>query len=615
MAMQFQSGRDHIKEKMATEDSDLDSRIGDEGLQSRTQGNLPPIPEEVQVGDSLVYRIKETLGKGSSGQVCVGQPVGPSAAIGQIGLGAVEVAIKFELRKAHKGREDGIPPEWKAYDDLGNDHGISLPRVHYKEQQRDYNVMVMDLLGQNLHVLMQNSPDNRLAVVACVAVEAISILEKLHSKGYIHGDIKPGNFLLGPPGTPEDKKLYLTDLGLARRWLDNSTGSHVKYDQTPSCFRGTTWFASVHAHLGRTSSRRDDLESLAYMLVKFISGRLPWQEYKGRDSSLLACKQKMATPPGTLCHNCPEPFLRFAELVFSLKFDEEPNYTRYISLFHGSIGPNLYIWPFSRLHVAQEVANKGVPLAEEDKLQVRTGLSVSQWIVNYDAHLPMKQRFYTNAHDLNLPLEAEKVCVNGMFVSSVAFCSNSWTLIMDNGTGFTAQTRYLSPEFLPQEWIQAHWLKSYQITAIAGADDHRSYVVMSKGTRYLRQHLEVSATFPFEWIKRQWAEGFHVTAMASSGSKWAVVTSNGAGFSHQVVEIDFQYPAEGILERQKQGYHITSVAASSDQIAFVFSITGEAPASVKQETLLTSNFPVSGTQEMWARDYYISSMCYSRTLS
>lgn len=31
---------------------------------------------------------------------------------------------------------------------------------------------------------------------------------------YIHGDIKPGNFLLGPPGTPEDKKLYLTDLGL-----------------------------------------------------------------------------------------------------------------------------------------------------------------------------------------------------------------------------------------------------------------------------------------------------------------------------------------------------------------------------------------------------------------
>lgn len=44
--------------------------------------------------------------------------------------------------------------------------------------------------------------------------------------------------------------------------------------------RGTTWFASVHDHLGRTSSRRDDLESLAYMLVKLISGRLPWQEYK-----------------------------------------------------------------------------------------------------------------------------------------------------------------------------------------------------------------------------------------------------------------------------------------------------------------------------------------------
>ncbi|KAF8010159.1 hypothetical protein BT93_J0955 [Corymbia citriodora subsp. variegata] len=577
---------------MASEESDLERRRGDEGLRNRNRADPPP--KEVQISDSLVYRVKRTLGMGSSGQVCVGEPVGPSTAISQIGPGAVEVAIKFELRKALKGREDGIPPEWKVYDDLGNDHGIPLPRVHYKGQQGDYNVMIMDLLGQNIHVLVQDRPANLLAVVSCVAVEAISILEKLHSKGYIHGDIKPGNFLLGPQGTLEDKKLYLADLGLARRWLDNLTGSHVKYNQTPFCFRGTTWFASVHAHLGRTSSRRDDLESLAYMLVKLISSRLPWQKYK------------------ELCRNCPEPFLRFAELVCSLKFDEEPNYARYISLFHGGMGPNLYIWPFS-LHVAQE----GVTLTEEDKLQkeVRMGWSESQWIVNYNAHLPMKQRFCTAVHDLNLPLQAEKICVDGMFVSSVAFCSNLWILIMDDCTGFTAQARYLSPEFLPQEWIRAHWLKGYQITAIAGAHNHKSYVVMSKGTRYLRQQLEVSDTFPFKWIKRQWAEGFHVTAMATSGSEWAVVMSDETGFSDQVVEIDFQFPAESIVERRKQGYHITSVAASLDHIAIVFSVTGEAPSSVKQETHLMSDFLISGIQEMWARDYYISSMCFSRTPS
>lgn len=31
---------------------------------------------------------------------------------------------------------------------------------------------------------------------------------------YIHGDVKPENFLLGPSGTPDEKKLFLVDLGL-----------------------------------------------------------------------------------------------------------------------------------------------------------------------------------------------------------------------------------------------------------------------------------------------------------------------------------------------------------------------------------------------------------------
>jgi serine/threonine protein kinase len=117
-------------------------------------------------------------------------------------------------------------------------------------------------------------------MVACIAVEAISILEKLHMKGFVHGDVKPENFLLGQPGTADEKKLYLIDLGLASRWKDSHSGQHVEYDQRPDVFRGTIRYASCHAHLGRTGSRRDDLESLAYTLIFLMRGRLPWQGYQ-----------------------------------------------------------------------------------------------------------------------------------------------------------------------------------------------------------------------------------------------------------------------------------------------------------------------------------------------
>ncbi|GJU82995.1 casein kinase 1-like protein HD16 [Tanacetum coccineum] len=52
-------------------------------------------------------------------------------------------------------------------------------------------------------------------MVACIGVESLSILEQLHLRGFVHGDVKPENFLLGQPGTPNEKKLYLCDFGLA----------------------------------------------------------------------------------------------------------------------------------------------------------------------------------------------------------------------------------------------------------------------------------------------------------------------------------------------------------------------------------------------------------------
>ncbi|XP_040941538.1 casein kinase 1-like protein HD16 isoform X1 [Gossypium hirsutum] len=634
---------------------DSGGRSGDKGPGAEDEGSTAPLPEKVQVGGSPMYRIERKLGKGGFGQVYVGRRIGA-------GPGALEVALKFEHRSS-KGCNYGPPYEWQVYNALGGSHGV--PRVHYKGRQSDYYVMVMDMLGPSLwDVWNNNSHTMSIEMVACIAIEAISILEKMHSRGwgvhhcfwvervvilpaiqvfflslehilpfnidasiccrYVHGDVKPENFLLGTPGTPDEKKLFLVDLGLATRWRDSSSGQHVEYDQRPDVFRGTVRYASVHAHLGRTGSRRDDLESLAYTLIFLLRGRLPWQGYQGENKGFLVCKKKMATSPETLCCFCPLPFRQFVEYVVNLKFDEEPNYARYISLFDGIVGPNPDIRPINTdgaQKLIYQVGQKRGRLTmeeeedEQPKKKVRMGMPATQWISVYNARRPMKQRYHYNVADVRLPQHIEKGNEDGLFISSVASCSNLWALIMDAGTGFTAQVYQLSPYFLHKEWIMEQWEKNYYISAIAGANNGSSLVVMSKGTQYLQQSYKVSDSFPFKWINKKWREGFYVTAMATAGSRWAIVMSRGAPFSDQVVELDFLYPSEGIHRRWDGGYRITSTAATWDQAAFVLSVPRRKPADETQETLRTSAFPSTHVKEKWAKNLYIASVCYGRTVS
>lgn len=583
-------------------------------------GSAAPLPERVQVGGSPVYKIERKLGKGGFGQVYVGRRL--SGGSERTGPQAIEVALKFEHRSS-KGCNYGPPYEWQVYNTLGGSHGV--PRVHYKGRQGDYYVMVMDMLGPSLWDVWNSSGQAMSTeMVACIAVESISILEKMHSRGYVHGDVKPENFLLGQPNTPDEKKLFLVDLGLATRWRDGTTGQHVEYDQRPDVFRGTVRYASVHAHLGRTGSRRDDLESLAYTLVFLLRGRLPWQGYQGDNKGFLVCKKKMATSPEMLCCFCPPPFKQFLEMVVNMKFDEEPNYGKLVVLFDSILGPNPAVRPINTdgaqkcsIQVGQKRGRISVEEDEDDqpKKKIRLGMPATQWITVYNARRPMKQRYHYNVADSRLTQHVEKGNEDGLYISSVASCTNLWALIMDAGTGFSAQEYELSHVFLHKEWIMEKWEKNFYISAIAGANNGSSLVVMSKGTSYTQQSYKVSDSFPFKWINKKWREGFYVTSMATAGSRWGVVMSRNAGFSEQVVELDFLYPSEGIHRRWDSGYRITSTAATWDQAAFVLSVPRRKPADETQETLRTSAFPSTHVKEKWSKNLYIAAVSYGRTVS
>eukprot|EP00249_Psilotum_nudum_P024363 c29166_g1_i9 orf=616-1602(-) len=328
----------------------------------------------------------------------------------------------------------------------------------------------------------------------------------------------------------------------------------------------------------------------------------------------------MATSPETLCCFCPTPFKQFFETVANMKFEEEPHYRKLISFFDGILSPNPAIRPLltdGGRKVGQKFSRLPTEATEEDqpRKKIRLGVPATQWVTVYNARTTMKQRYHFNVADSRILQYVQKGLEDGLFISSVASCSNLWALIMDAGTGFSGQVYNFSHLFLNKDWIMEQWDEKFYISSVAGSDNGSSIVVMSKGMPYTQQSYKVSDSFPFKWISKKWREGFHVTSMATAGYRWGVVMSRNAGFTDQVVELDFLYPSEGIHHRWDTGYRITAVAGTLDQVALVLSASRKKLADETQETLRTSAFPSTHVKEKWSRNLYIAAVCHGRTVS
>jgi serine/threonine protein kinase len=106
-----------------------------------------------------------------------------------------------------------------------------------------------------------------------LADQMIARVEFLHQNNFLHRDMKPDNFLMGV--NKKQDVCYMIDFGLSKRYRDPKTGEHIPYRDGKS-LTGTARYASVNTHIGIEQSRRDDLESVGYILLYFLKGALPW---------------------------------------------------------------------------------------------------------------------------------------------------------------------------------------------------------------------------------------------------------------------------------------------------------------------------------------------------
>ncbi|KAJ8910733.1 hypothetical protein NQ315_016131, partial [Exocentrus adspersus] len=225
----------------------------------------------------------------------------------------------------------------KLYDHKKKDYKlnhIGIPQIKWCGSEGDYNVMVMELLGPSLEDLF-NFCSRRftLKTVLLLADQLISRTDFIHSRNFIHRDIKPDNFLMGLG--KKGNLVYIIDFGLAKKYRDGRTHQHIPYKENKN-LTGTARYASINTHLGIEQSRRDDLESLGYVLMYFNRGSLPWQGLKAatkRQKYERISEKKMSTPIEELCKGYPVEFPTYLNYCRQLRFEERPDYSYLRQLF------------------------------------------------------------------------------------------------------------------------------------------------------------------------------------------------------------------------------------------------------------------------------------------
>lgn len=242
------------------------------------------------------------------------------------------VAIKRQ--SFSKSKTDHLKAEAEILRELKG--GAGIPELYDYKKGHYHSYLIMELLGENLYDLFKKCRKKfSLKTVCEIAYQAIHRLKYIHSRGYVHRDIKPTNIVIGK--WRKKKIIYIIDYGLSKKYIIHYPGgAPLSEGKAPQGITGTTTYASLFTHYGFEASRRDDVESLAYTLIYFAKGGLPWEKSKiktGKDKHRTIMHLKEKYTPEELCKGLPPHFSIFLKGARNLEFDEMPDYENLKQMF------------------------------------------------------------------------------------------------------------------------------------------------------------------------------------------------------------------------------------------------------------------------------------------
>ncbi|XP_006160177.1 inactive serine/threonine-protein kinase VRK3 isoform X1 [Tupaia chinensis] len=209
---------------------------------------------------------------------------------------------------------------------------LAIPTcVGFGIHQDKYRFLVFPSLGRSLQSVLDDSPKHVVSerAVLQVAYRLLDALEYLHENEYVHGNLTAENIFVNP----EDRsQVTLAGYSFAFRYCPS--GRHVAcVEGSRSPHEGDLEFISMDLHKGHAPSRRSDLQTLGYCMLKWLYGFLPWTKCLPNTEEIMKQKQKFLDNPEPLVGLCgrwirpSETLQEYLKVVMALKYDEKPPYT------------------------------------------------------------------------------------------------------------------------------------------------------------------------------------------------------------------------------------------------------------------------------------------------
>ncbi len=284
------------------------------------------------------WRVDKKLGEGGFGAVykVSGPTAGGLAALKVEGAQEASQVRKMEVLVLEELLRTGRNRHFCSILDRGRNQSI--------------NYVVMTFVGPSLQDLRKtaNPPNQFLSMGTALfaGMQCLEGLEDLHFIGYLHRDVKPGNYAIGRAEVGEQKKVYVLDFGMCRGMISPRTG-RKKTPRERCGFRGTIRYASINCHDGVEMCEKDDLEQWFYQQVELTKGILPWRDMQDKDQVLVAKRRARDPNYGLkeLLGGCPREYVQIFQYIDTLKYHDQPDYQRVYTLLrqaaqNAGINPN-----------------------------------------------------------------------------------------------------------------------------------------------------------------------------------------------------------------------------------------------------------------------------------